>query len=327
MCVRVPSPQSCAVNTAIELPAAVSERPADERPPEFHRLARASASHRWWRPPAAGVAATLLYLVLVLALFCVMAIAGLFFPGAWEATERFIEDPVTDFGEPGAYGLGMIAVALMLPAILAATRVLGVKPVGLVSSVAGRIRWGWLLRCSMVAGALYGVTLLGVAALMAVRGDSLAPRFESPHTLALVGLALLLVPFQAAAEEYVFRGYLMQAVGTWLRHPAFAVTLPVPLFVLAHGYELNGMVDIAAFALVAGWLTWRTGGLEAAIALHVVNNVVWSVLGAFGLVDLNATDSSTTDLVVSLLLTLAFAAAVFRAADRMGIERTRGLTS
>jgi hypothetical protein len=43
---------------------------------------------------------------------------------------------------------------------------------------------------------------------------------------------LLLVPLQAAAEEYIFRGYLMQSIGRWLRHPAFAILLPVPLFVL-----------------------------------------------------------------------------------------------
>ena len=28
---------------------------------------------------------------------------------------------------------------------------------------------------------------------------------------------LLIVPLQAAAEEYVFRGYLMQSIGRWLR--------------------------------------------------------------------------------------------------------------
>jgi hypothetical protein len=62
-------------------------------------------------------------------------------------------------------------------------------------------------------------------------------------------------------------------IGRWLRHPAFAILLPVPLFVLGHGYDLLGQIGVGLFAVAAGWLTWRTGGLEAAIALHVVNNL------------------------------------------------------
>jgi hypothetical protein len=95
-------------------------------------------------------------------------------------------------------------------------------------------------------------------------------------------VVLLLVPVQAAAEEYIFRGYLMQSIGRWLRHPAFAILLPVPLFVLGHGYDLLGQIGVGLFAVAAGWLTWRTGGLEAAIALHVVNNLSAFLLSLVG---------------------------------------------
>jgi hypothetical protein len=36
----------------------------------------------------------------------------------------------------------------------------------------------------------------------------------------------------------------------------------VPLFVLGHGYDLLGQIGVGLFAVAAGWLTWRTGGLE-----------------------------------------------------------------
>ena len=32
-------------------------------------------------------------------------------------------------------------------------------------------------------------------------------------------------------------------------------------------------IDIGSLAVAACWLAWRTGGIEAGIALHVVNNL------------------------------------------------------
>ena len=46
------------------------------------------------------------------------------------------------------------------------------------------------------------------------------------------------------------------------------------MFALLHGTQnLPLFVDRLAFALLAGLLAWRTGGLEAGIAAHVINNV------------------------------------------------------
>ena len=53
------------------------------------------------------------------------------------------------------------------------------------------------------------------------------------------------------------------------------------LFALAHGAQDAWLFgDRFAFALVASWLAWRTGGLEAPIALHVANNLVSLVFTA-----------------------------------------------
>ena len=46
-------------------------------------------------------------------------------------------------------------------------------------------------------------------------------------------------------------------------------------FALAHGTQDGWLFgDRLAFGVVASWLAWRTGGLEAPIALHVANNLV-----------------------------------------------------
>ncbi len=123
-------------------------------------------------------------------------------------------------------------------------------------------------------------------------------------------IVVLVVPWQAAAEEVVFRGLLMQTVGAWLRHPAWAILLPLPLFVIGHDYNAVGLVDVAVFAAVAGYLSWRTGGLEAAIGMHVVNNVGALIIGVLTGTDLDATEITPLATALSVSYTLITAAAI-----------------
>jgi membrane protease YdiL (CAAX protease family) len=112
-----------------------------------------------------------------------------------------------------------------------------------------------------------------------------------------------LVPFQSAAEELVFRGWLVQAIGAYgpdrvgrnglaraatatLRSPWPAILISSGLFVLAHGYTGWALLDVLLFAMIIGWLTIRTGGLEAGIALHSLNNLFAFLLpAAYGQLD------------------------------------------
>jgi uncharacterized protein len=52
------------------------------------------------------------------------------------------------------------------------------------------------------------------------------------------------------------------------------------LFGLAHALPLAGFVSTAALGVAAAWLTIRTGGLEASVALHVLHNLSWFLLDA-----------------------------------------------
>ena len=160
-------------------------------------------------------------------------------------------------------GVALLAVALGHPV---AAR--------FVHSVEGRVRWRWLARCVVVLTPLFLAYVLGAWAL---DGAPTAPRAQD--WVWLLVMAFVLTPFQAAGEEYLFRGWLLLAVGTWIRRPVVAAAVTAVLsaatFSLAHG-SLDPwiLLDLAAFAVAAVLLTWRTGGLEAAVALHVVNNVV-----------------------------------------------------
>lgn len=104
-------------------------------------------------------------------------------------------------------------------------------------------------------------------------------------------VAVLLVPFQAAGEEYVFRGLPLQVLGRWLRSPVWGALISVPVFVVGHDYGPPGLVAVVAFALAATWIVWRTGGLEVVIAWHVVTNTAGFVLQAYGVIDPQASDN------------------------------------
>lgn len=269
----------------------------------YHRLALSATRPRWWRPIATIALTLVLFLVAIVVLTIPLVALSLAVPGADGLIERTFES--SDLSDPWVAATALLSIALLLPASLLGTRLVADRPVGTLSSVTGRLRRPLLLRCLGAAALLIvPVGLISVTVDGGWRSASISDR-----TLPLLALALLVVPLQAAAEEYAFRGLLMQAVGAWVRHPAFAIVLPVVPFTLGHEYGALGLVDVAAFGLTAGWLTWRTGGLEAAIGLHVVNNASLTVLDALSLADGDA-DGTLLGLVTSIAVTCAYAGLV-----------------
>lgn len=172
------------------------------------------------------------------------------------------------------YGFG--SIALFLPVVWVTVRAGGRQ--GTIHSVFGRFRWGLLARAARVIVPLFAVTVLGPF-LLFERDTVDAP---PASTLAwILAFAALIVPLQAAAEEYVFRGLIPQMIGTWLRSPLWGVLVATPLFVLGHGYDWVGLIDIAAFALCAAYLVWKSGGLELSILMHASNNVMLTFMTPF----------------------------------------------
>lgn len=209
----------------------------------------------------------------------------------------------------------------------------GLKP-RWAASVLPKIRWRWLVVCFAAAAVALVATLVVAALLPAQPGEAqlggdLNAFTDRARDFLLV--IALLTPLQAVGEEYAFRGYLTQAVGGAFRNPVFArvvaVVVPAFVFALAHGLGqgLPIFVDRFAFGLVAGALVIATGGLEAGIAMHVLNNfLAFGVALAFGDMTeaLNATGGSWTQLPVTLTQSLVFVALVLVAARKWGI-RTR----
>jgi len=134
---------------------------------------------------------------------------------------------------------------------------------------------------------------------------------------------LFTTPLQAIGEEYAFRGYLMQALGslfgTWV-----AVIATALMFAVAHGLQNFPLFfDRFAFGLLAGYLVVRSGGLEAGIALHILNNyVAFGFALLFGDITgtLNVQEVSWWNLPLTVTQSLVFLVLVLLVARRMRLR-------
>src|SRR5690606_10588747 len=170
------------------------------------------------------------------------------------------------------------------------------------------------------------------AALVLDGGETVIDTAGRPSTwVVLLVLTFLTTPIQAAGEEYVFRGWLMQQVGAYVKNTyaalALAIVISSVFFALAHtSLDPWVLLDLGSFATAAVVLTWRTGGLEAAVALHAVNNVIALCLAilttglddAFITSDTTSTAGSTLASVGSLVVVTAL---IWWLAGKRGVTR------
>lgn len=238
--------------------------PVEER--DYYAFWRAPR-YRWWKGLLAVVMGAFGFLVLsTVAAFVGWGIDG---TDLTALAEGKLPPTGPGFLFANAVGLGLLIPLSMLIAWVCVQQ----RPRWL-SSVVGGIRWKWLGLLVVVLLPLWllvigGTTLLGPLDDVRVR----------EHTaLVLVGV-LLTTPFQAAGEEYLVRGLGGRAIGSWFRSPIVgfgaATLVTTVVFMSMHGAGdpwLNAFY--VAFGLVCSWLTWRTGGLEAAVVVHAVHNTV-----------------------------------------------------
>ncbi|MFN8082323.1 MAG: CPBP family intramembrane glutamic endopeptidase [Kineosporiaceae bacterium] len=217
----------------------------------------------------------------------------------------------------------LVLAALILVAQAAVWGGHGWRPRWL-ASIGGGIRWAWLVTSYLVC---LLVMLIADAALLAFDGG-LTWRPQSQAGLYVV-IVLATTPLQAAGEEYLFRGWMAQAIGAWIPRAGVgagvAALVSSSLFALAHGQQDPWLfADRFVFGLAASWLVWRTGGLEASIAMHGANNLIafaYSVASGQLAEMLDATSSSPESFLVDLVLIVLTAVLLDRLARRRALPR------
>ncbi len=276
--------------------------------------------HRWWRPLVALLVTVASYLAIAAVLTGVFWAAGLL--------------PGTEAGfatDPSAILWSNLLLAALIPSTLLGLWVGHRRSPWRVLSVTRRIRWRWLLWCTAVVTPVWAAYL---TASWVVFDQEVLPRPE--QWAALVAVSLLTTPLQAAGEEVAFRGGLVQSVGSWFRSPVVALVvttlLSMGLFAAVHGSADPWiLIELASLAGYGCYLAWRTGGLEAVLVIHVVNNLFITVSGALlGGLEESYVDQTTTgspmSAGMSLVVTGLATALLLWGARRRGVAPSGWLT-
>jgi len=248
------------------LPADTEVRPPAGAP---YPLILRGPTYVWWRSLLGALFGLSLFVLLSAVISQVVVLLGWAITAGDQLYAEYVRSAFAFERPIGLLGANLGILSLIPISIGILVVVHSVRPRWLASVQPG-IRWRYLLVCLAIAVvSLNGVLLLSQLAAPEKPGIAVQPGFW-----AFLAVILLTSPLQAAAEEIFFRGYLLQALGSLVAQPWFGVVVSSVVFALLHGTQnLPLFIDRLAFGLLAAVLVWRTGGIEAGIAAHVVNNV------------------------------------------------------
>lgn len=102
----------------------------------------------------------------------------------------------------------------------------------------------------------------------------------------LIVITVLFIPFQAAFEEVLFRGYLMQGFSSVLKNRWFPLLMTSLMFGLMHAFNpevkefgfYTMMPQYIVFGLIFGAITILDDGIEAAMGAHTANNIFLCIM-------------------------------------------------
>lgn len=289
-------------------------------PTSYLRLLR-TPTYGWWKPLVglllAGTVWLLASVVLVVGALVVRR----------EDIDGFLDQLAADpLGTPSTLLITNLNLALLIPSVWLAVLVVHQERLGWLSSVLRRLRWRLLLFFAGVAAVVLSVGLTVASLLVPSAAGGANGSFDRGYVVGTLLVVLLTTPLQAAAEEYLFRGYLSQAIASWIR-PRIAGALVAGvltglLFALAHGsQDLPTFLSRLAFGLTGSLVVHLTGGLEAAIAYHTMNNVLLFLLLLAVGPELDVEVSGGLLLAVDVTLMAVYVAVVRWWSRRTGVAR------
>ena len=240
--------------------------------PEYHRVLL-GVPGSWWRLFVAILGAGIgLVVMSTLAVIAVLLVGK-----AFDSSFTIDLDNGIDAGEMFAVNLGL---ALLIPFAWLLAKVLYREPRAWVSSVRPGLRVRWLLTCVGIAAVVWAL-LFALVLIGAISDSSSSFDFG---VVAFIIVVLVTQPLQAAGEEYLFRGVILQALGATRMPTWLCCVLDGALFATAHlQFDPPLFADRFVLGCVFSFVAIKTGGLEGSIALHTVKNL--AVLIPAGLVN------------------------------------------
>ncbi len=221
-----------------------------------------------------------------------------------------------------------LSAAIMIPLSMLLQWGFYGQPVRWIHSVRGHLRWDLLGRVALIIVPIW-VVYVALSIFVFPAPPSGAFTAES---VALLAVVLLTTPLQAAGEEYGARGLITRAAGSWSADVRLSLVISTVvsavIFTLAHGAADFWLIAYYfLFGVSMSVVVWRTGGLEAAVLIHTVNNVFLFVVAIGSGQDLGAgldrsAGTGGTFMLIPMLLLVIIAGVLWRWSDRNAVDRT-----
>ena len=133
----------------------------------------------------------------------------------------------------------------------------------------------WLGLAVLTAWELLSNAALTVLGWGAEDGGLLTEEYRNARSAGILPLFwiahLLVAPI---SEEAVFRGFMYRGWAASALGPVGTILVTSMIFGVIHTqYTWAGMLDIAVFGLIAGWMRWRSRSLLVPIFLHFASNL------------------------------------------------------
>lgn len=172
--------------------------------------------------------------------------------------------------------LSLGSIAVLIPVLMLANRIVNSRSFSSYSSSRGGFDFGVFFKT--LGGALVCIGIPLIVQTLITEKNSGDVRF----TIAGFICCMILVPLQCCAEEYIFRGLVMQAFGSWIKIPVIPIIIQTVFFAALHPYNVIGVISVAVMGIAFGVCVYITNGLEAGCAAHIVNNLAAFLFAGFG---------------------------------------------
>lgn len=272
---------------------------------EYTTYPRRFLSYKWYKPILVGLLTSTLMLMMT------MLIVILILRQGYDIPRPEVGGAYDDMDVSSVRGvfINLGSLAVMIPALWIATKIVRDRPFSSYSSSRGGWNWKLFGKCMLLALVIVGIP--GVISNLIIGGDGVN-RFSVASFIALT----ILGPLQCMAEEYIFRGFLIQTIGSWVRIPIASIFIAALVFASGHPYSIAGVISVLISGLIWGFMAKITRGLEASSAAHIVNNMSVFYMMGLGMTTLSS-NVSTLDMVFSVAKDIVYMLAILLIAQKL----------
>ena len=193
-----------------------------------------------------------------------------------------IKKTIEKYGINGTFIMLVAPLSFMLFIVLFYNKFIQNNSLRILTTSRPKIDWS---RFFFSFGVWGGITIITTIIGYYSAPEDFVIQFNLEKFAVFVVLAVLLFPFQASFEEYLFRGHMLQGLGLATKTRWVPLLVTSFLFGIMHigNPEVDKMGMIIMFyyigtGLFLGILTLMDEGLELALGFHAANNLIGALL-------------------------------------------------